>query len=70
MEKVKSNCCCRVKYGGSVSCYAHTTCELLWLKHLVQELKFCELGPMELRCDNQSAMYLSSNSFFMIGLNT
>ncbi|XP_057451805.1 secreted RxLR effector protein 161-like [Lotus japonicus] len=43
---------------------ANTTCELLWLKHLLQELKFCELGPMELACDNQSALYLSSNPIF------
>jgi len=43
---------------------AHATCELLWLKHLLEELKFCELGPMELKCDNQSALYLSSNPVF------
>ena len=30
----------------------HTTCELLWLKHLLEELKFYEIGPMELVCDN------------------
>jgi len=27
-------------------------------------LKFFELGPMELMCDNQSAFYLSSNPVF------
>jgi len=43
---------------------AHATCELLCLKHLLEELKFCELGPMELKCDNQSALYLSSNPVF------
>ena len=43
---------------------ANTTCELLWLKYLLQELKFCEIGPMELACDNQSALYLSSNPIF------
>jgi hypothetical protein len=31
---------------------AHTTCDFLWLKHLLQELKFCKLGLMELMCDN------------------
>lgn len=31
---------------------AHVTCELLWLKHLLQELQFCEIGSMELVCDN------------------
>lgn len=43
---------------------ARATCELLWLKHLLEEWKFCELGPMELMCDNQSASYLSSNPVF------
>jgi hypothetical protein len=43
---------------------AHTTCELLWLKHLLKELKYCELGPMELMCDNQWALYLYSNPYF------
>lgn len=43
---------------------AHTTCELIWLKHLLQELNFCELGPMELMCDNLPALYLSSNFIF------
>nr|KYP42216.1 hypothetical protein KK1_036356 [Cajanus cajan] len=36
----------------------HTTCELLWLKFLIQELQFCKVGHMELVCDNQSALYL------------
>jgi hypothetical protein len=39
---------------------AHVTCELLWL----EELHFCEIGPMELVCDNQSALHLSSNPVF------
>ncbi|KAK2380773.1 putative mitochondrial protein [Trifolium repens] len=43
---------------------AHATCELVWLKHLLQELHFCEVGQMELVCDNQSALHLSSNPVF------
>jgi hypothetical protein len=43
---------------------AYASCELLWSKHLLEELKFCELGPMELRHDNQLALYLSSNPVF------
>lgn len=37
---------------------AHTICELLWLKYLLQQTKFCEIGPIKLVCDNQSALYL------------
>ena len=43
---------------------AHTTCELVWLKHLPQELHFCEVGQMKLVFDNQSALNLSSNPVF------
>jgi len=43
---------------------AHATSELVWLKHLLQELHFCEVGQMELVCDNQSAIHLSSNYVF------
>jgi len=43
---------------------ARATCELLWLKHLLEELKFCELDPMELMRDNQLALYLFSNPVF------
>jgi hypothetical protein len=43
---------------------ANATCELVWLRNLLQELKFCEICPMELACDNQSAFHLSSNPIF------
>jgi len=43
---------------------SYTTCELLWLKHLLQELKIYELGPMELMFDNESTFYLSTNPVF------
>jgi len=38
---------------------AHATSELVWLKHLLQELSFCEVGQMELACDNQSVLHLT-----------
>jgi hypothetical protein len=43
---------------------AHTTFELAWLKHLLQELHFCVVGQMGLVCDNQSALHLPSNPVF------
>jgi hypothetical protein len=43
---------------------ANATCELAWLRNLLQELKFCEICPMELAWDNQSALHLSSNPIF------
>lgn len=43
---------------------AHTTCDPLKLKHLLQKFKFCEVGPMVYARENQSPLYLSSESIF------
>ena len=41
-----------------------TTCELVWLKHLLQELNLGDKRPMQLLCDNKSALDISSNPVF------
>lgn len=38
-----------------------TTCELMWLKHLLHVLHFCKVGPIKIVCDNQSALHLFPN---------
>ena len=43
---------------------ALATCELIWLKHLLQELRFGKDGQMKLICDNQAALHISSNPVF------
>ena len=40
------------------------TCELIWLKHLPQELRFGKDEQMNLICDNQAALHISSNPVF------
>jgi len=35
---------------------ALATCELVWLKHLLQELQFGDVTQMTLICDNQAAL--------------
>ena len=40
------------------------TCELIWLKQLLQELKFGKDGQMTLMCDNQAALHITSNPVF------
>ena len=40
------------------------TCELIWLKHLLQELRFGKNEQMKLICDNQATLHISSNSVF------
>ena len=43
---------------------AHTSCELMWIKHLLEELRFVVKMPMTMQCDNQAAIYIASNLVF------
>ncbi|BAT82264.1 hypothetical protein VIGAN_03224800, partial [Vigna angularis var. angularis] len=43
---------------------AIATCELIWIKQLLQELKFCENKPMKLYSDNQATLHIASNPVF------
>ena len=36
---------------------AHTSHELMWIKHLLKELRFVVKLPMIMHCDNQAAIY-------------
>ena len=40
---------------------ALVTCELVWLKQLLQELRCEDASPMTLICDNQVALHIASN---------
>ena len=40
------------------------TCELIWLRHLFQELRFGKDEQMKLICDNQTALHIASNPVF------
>ena len=43
---------------------ALATCELIWLRHLLQELRFGKGEQMKLICDNQAALHIASNPVF------
>ncbi|RVW51219.1 Retrovirus-related Pol polyprotein from transposon TNT 1-94 [Vitis vinifera] len=43
---------------------ALATCELVWLKHLLRELRFGKDKQMKLIYDNQAALHIASNSVF------
>jgi len=43
---------------------ASLTCELIWLKHFLQELNFCDIQTMKMYCDNQAALHIASNPVF------
>ncbi|RVW44661.1 Retrovirus-related Pol polyprotein from transposon RE1 [Vitis vinifera] len=49
---------------------ALATCELIWLKHLLRELRFGKDEQMKLIYDNQAALHIASNPVFMKGPNT
>ena len=40
------------------------TCELTWLRHLLQELRFGNDEQMKLICDNQAAFHIAPNLVF------
>ncbi|GAV71582.1 hypothetical protein CFOL_v3_15072 [Cephalotus follicularis] len=42
----------------------HTICELMWVRQLLTEMGFADASPMQLRCDNQAAIHIASNSVF------
>ena len=43
---------------------ALATCELIWLRHLLHELRFVKDKQMKLMCDNQAALHIASNPVF------
>ena len=43
---------------------ALATCELIWLKHLLKELRYGKDEQMKLIYDNQAALHISSNPVF------
>ena len=43
---------------------AHTSCELMWIKHFLEELSFEVTLPIDMYCDNQAAVNIASNPVF------
>ena len=41
-----------------------TSCELMWIKHLLEELKFVVMLPMTVHCDNEASIHIASNLVF------
>ena len=43
---------------------ALATCEIIWVRHLLQELRFWKNEQMKLICDNQATLHIASNPIF------
>ena len=39
----------------------HWTCELIWIKKLLEELRLFQNNPMKLFCDNQATISIANN---------
>lgn len=57
----KQNVVARSSAEAEYRAMAEATCELIWIKQLIQELKFCGTQQMKLYCDNQAALHITSN---------
>ncbi|XP_070044037.1 uncharacterized mitochondrial protein AtMg00810-like [Nicotiana tomentosiformis] len=60
----KQNVVARSSAEAEYRAMAMATCELVWVKQLLKELKFGEISKMELVCDNQAALHIASNPVF------
>lgn len=43
---------------------AQATCELMWVRHLLAEIRLGESSPMQLWCDNEAAIHIASKPVF------
>ena len=59
-QDVVARCSVEVEYRAM----ALATCELIWLKHLLQELRFGKDEQTKLISDNQADLHISSNPVF------
>jgi hypothetical protein len=60
----KQNIVARSSAEAEYRAMAATTCELTWLRQLLQQLKLADVKTMKLICDNQAALHIASNPVF------
>ena len=59
-QSVVSRSSTEIKYRAM----AHTLCELMWIKHCLEELRLDVWLPMTMYCDKQEAIHIASNLVF------
>nr|CAD1821571.1 unnamed protein product [Ananas comosus var. bracteatus] len=59
-QNVVSRSSAEVEYRAMAS----TACELVWLKALLKDMGFNHDGPIQMKCDNQAAIHISTNPVF------
>ena len=64
LKRKKQDVVVRSSAEAEYRAMALATCELIWLKQLLQELRFGKDEPMMSVCDNQAALHIYSNPIF------
>ena len=64
MEKQKQNVVARSSAEAEYRAMASTASELIWIKHLLQDMKIECKGAMKMYCDNEAARHIASNPVF------
>lgn len=62
--KVRKKYVAKLRAGAEYRAMAMATCELIWIKQLLKELKFGEIKKMELVRDNEAAVHSTSIPVF------
>ncbi|RVW36465.1 Retrovirus-related Pol polyprotein from transposon TNT 1-94 [Vitis vinifera] len=63
-QSKKQDVVARSSAEASIELWLLATCELIWLRHLLRELRFGKDEQMKLICDNQAALHIASNPVF------
>ena len=64
MKSKKQDVVARSSAEAEYQAMTLATCELIWLRHLLQELRFGKNEQMKLICDNQAPLHIASNLVF------
>jgi Reverse transcriptase (RNA-dependent DNA polymerase) len=60
----KQNVIARCSAEAEYRVMASTTSELIWIKHLLRDMKIEHAKPMQMYCDNQAARHIATNPVF------
>ncbi|RDX62034.1 Serine/threonine-protein phosphatase 5, partial [Mucuna pruriens] len=58
----KQNTITRSSVEAKYRAMTSVTYELIWVKQLIQELKFVDVQPMKLYCDNQATLHIAASN--------
>ncbi|KAJ9547159.1 LOW QUALITY PROTEIN: hypothetical protein OSB04_019702 [Centaurea solstitialis] len=64
LKSKNQNVVARSSVEAEYCAMANATCELIWIKQLLEELRFCKVSQMKLIRDNQAALHIASNPIF------